>query len=127
MVYGVIANSSNILRYLLPVPVLEVVEGANARFFSMRTNNNLRMISVLLIGLAQAASQASNGPATSIVCPDYRAATIVDGLWVAVGPGAAIRTSADGLNWDYRDSKIQSSLYAIAYGSACFVAVGDES
>ena len=50
--------------------------------------------------------------------------TCGDGLFVAVGCGGTIITSADGLTWQRRDSGTAGLLHGITYGRGKFVAVG---
>ncbi|HUK12668.1 MAG TPA: hypothetical protein VLW17_05140 [Thermoanaerobaculaceae bacterium] len=46
------------------------------------------------------------------------------GLFVAVGEGGAVLTSADGTSWVARPSGTSSTLYGVACGPSGFVAVG---
>ncbi len=48
------------------------------------------------------------------------------GLFVVVGDGGVIRTSANAVNWTTQLSGVASSLWGIAYGDGYFVAVGDQ-
>ena len=45
-------------------------------------------------------------------------------LFVAVGDGGTIRTSADGVTWNPQTSGIFTSLFGVAHGNNTFVAVG---
>src|SRR6266542_3200891 len=47
-----------------------------------------------------------------------------EGQFVAVGESGIILTSADGVNWNVRQSGTHDGLVAIAYGNGQFVAVG---
>ncbi len=47
-----------------------------------------------------------------------------DGLWVAVGNGGALLTSADGNAWTPQTSGTDAHLFDVAWGGGWFVAVG---
>ena len=47
-----------------------------------------------------------------------------NGIYVAVGSGGTILTSADGVTWTSRTSGTIEDLYGVTYGNGLFVAVG---
>jgi hypothetical protein len=49
-----------------------------------------------------------------------------NGLFVAVGDGGHIRTSANGVNWTTRISGTTVALWGVGYGDGHFIAVGDQ-
>jgi len=51
--------------------------------------------------------------------------TTTSGLYVAVGNGGTILTSADGTTWTSRTSGITNDLWGDHYGNSTFVTVGD--
>ena len=55
---------------------------------------------------------------------NFEAVTYGNGLFVAVGEGGTVATSADGTNWATHTTPTSYSLSAIAYGNGVWVAAG---
>lgn len=54
----------------------------------------------------------------------YTSVAFGNGVYVAVGAGGLIKTSADGTTWTPRVSGTESDLWKVIYGGGAFVAVG---
>lgn len=55
---------------------------------------------------------------------NYRAVLFADSLFVAVGDGGAIKTSADGITWTSRTSGTSENLVGVLYANSLWVAYG---
>ena len=53
-----------------------------------------------------------------------RGVTYGNGIFIAVGYGGTILTSADGITWTSRDSGTTTILSEVTYGNGTFIAVG---
>jgi subtilisin family serine protease len=61
---------------------------------------------------------------TAAVTGTHSDATYGNSLFVSVGYGGAVFTSANGSNWTGQTSGTGNNLYGVAYGNSTFVAVG---
>lgn len=67
--------------------------------------------------------ESSGGPVS--VSTNIHNVRRCNGLWVAVGDGGTILTSADGEKWTKQNSGVSVVLFEAAYGNGVYVAVGN--